>query len=52
MLNVLITHGPQPLDTDKARSLLDKMARKFDTNFDGKFSYAGYPWVHALNIYM
>ena len=41
MLNILVTHGEQPLDSESARILLDKMARKYDTNFDGKFSYAG-----------
>ena len=42
MLNILVSYGVKPLQTHEARSLLDRMARKFDTNFDGKFSYSGY----------
>ena len=38
---MLMTEGPNPLETFEARQLLDRLAREFDTNFDGKFSYPG-----------
>ena len=41
MLRFLTTHEPNPLPALTARRLLDELARKFDANFDGKFSYAG-----------
>jgi len=46
MLKVLTTRGPNPLPATEARRLLDQLARKFDANFDGKFSYAG-KWEKA-----
>ena len=41
------TRGPEPMQPKEARRLLDQLARKFDENFDGKFSYAG---IFAFNI--
>ena len=38
---MLMTEGPNPLETFEARQLLDRLAREFDANFDGKFSYPG-----------
>ena len=41
MLKVLTTRGEKPLEVVEARRLLDRLARKFDANFDGKFNYTG-----------
>uniref|UniRef100_X2AWD5 EF-hand domain-containing protein n=1 Tax=Capitella teleta TaxID=283909 RepID=X2AWD5_CAPTE len=47
MLRMLVTKQPDPLPALEARQLLDKLARKYDENFDGKFSYAEF-----VKIYM
>lgn len=47
MLKVLTTRGPNPLEPMEGRRLLDILARKFDANFDGKFSYSEF-----VKIYM
>ena len=41
MLKVLTTRGEKPLEVVEARRLLDRLARRFDANFDGKFNYTG-----------
>lgn len=38
---MLTTREPNPLPPLEARQLLDRLVRKYDANFDGKFSYAG-----------
>ena len=41
MLKYLTLHHERPMEPVPAGRLLDKLARKFDSNFDGKFSYPG-----------
>ena len=50
MLRVLLTRGPNPMEALEGRRLLDMLARKFDANFDGKFSYAGKQITNVSNI--
>ena len=49
MLKVLTTRGQKPLEVMEARRLLDKLARKFDANFDGKFNYTGKQQILTFN---
>ena len=51
MLKVLTSRGQKPLEVIEARKLLDRLARKFDANFDGKFNYTGNEIVILYEIY-
>ncbi|KAI0215554.1 hypothetical protein LSAT2_032402 [Lamellibrachia satsuma] len=50
LLRVLITEGPTPLNTCEARRLLDRLAREFDANFDGKFSYPEFVKIYMSDL--
>ena len=41
LLHMLVSRKSNPLPALEARRLLDRLARKYDANFDGKFSYPG-----------
>lgn len=50
MLRVLTTRGPTPLGAKEGRQLLDQLARKFDENFDGKFSYSEFVKIYMSDM--